>query len=416
MRVTGRLFTPLCAVSALVLGGCGGDSSPEGGGESAARTRLSVALYPYLPDAGQDGFQGMLGRIEREFEAVNPDVDLSLRSFDAPEEFYDVEALSRWLSDPPGEGGFDVVEIDTVLLGALAERGLAAPWEAPAEAGEFIPAASEATRWGGAGRGVPHWMCGFYGLSRDAGLAGGSSLDSMLAQVEAAGPLAGNLLSDWDLTAMYVMAWADEYGTSDLGAALEAPVDAMLAGRLAQLGEACAEGSANPCVDGTYYNEWDLPAQRFAAGEVPAMYGYSERLHVVMREGVDPGEIFVGRLPLGPSPSPVAFVDALVRRPDCDAGCKDASDRFAAWLAKPETYGWILMSEDAPGAPPRYLLPARAEVYDLPALSADPLYPALGAQMAGAVPLPNEGIPEARSSLFPPLCEALPDSAACEAL
>ena len=409
-------LVPFILAAVLALAGCGGDPAEPAPDGEAPRTPLHVALYPYIPDAAGDGFQALLARIEGEFEEDNPDVDLTLRSFDQPEAFYDVEQLSGMLSDPPGEGGFHVVEIDTVLLGELAERDLAPRWEIPSGSGAFHPAASAATVWGGATRGVPRWMCGFYVLAEDPALARAANFDALLAAVQGAageGPFEGNYVSDWDLTSMYLSAWADTHGAADLGAALEAPVDAALAGRLADLAGTCAEGTANPCVDGTYYNAWDAPAERFAAGEIPAMFGYSERLHIALRAGADPASIEVGRLPLGPSPTPVAFVDALVRRPDCDPACQSAADRFAAYLTAPETYAWVLMSEDAVDAPPRYLLPAREDVYELPALASDPFYPALGASMKGAVPYPNDGIPDRRVELFGALCEALPDGAAC---
>lgn len=413
-----RPRAPLAALSlaaALAVAACGGD--PEAPAPTPeAPTPLSVALYPYLPDAGGDGFRAMLDRIEQEFEDDNPDVDLTLRTFDDAGGFYDPEQLSRWLSDPPEAGGFHVVEIDTVLLGEIAERGLASPWELPSAGDAFHPAASAAAAWGGVARGVPHWMCGFYVLSEDPAIASAATFDALLAALQAAapeGPTEGNFISDWDLSAMYLSAWADAKGAADLAAAVTAPVDPALAARLADLAGTCSADGQNPCIDGTYLDGWDMPAEHLAAGAAPAMFGYSERLHVALRAGADPASLHVGRLPLGPAPTPVAFVDALVRRPDCDVACQDAADRFAAYLTSPSTYGWLLMSEDAADAPPRYLLPAREDVYELPALAADPFYPTLGASMVGAVPYPNSGIPESRDELFGALCGALPDGAAC---
>jgi thiamine pyridinylase len=408
-----RRAASMLALAALSLAGCGGGTPQKPAG--ATRKPLHVALYPYIPDAGGDQYVALLARIEREFEDRNPDIDLVLRPLNQSDGFYDGQQLAQWLTDPPGEGGYDVLEIDTELLGALAKDDLLAPWT-PSGTG-FPAAALAAVSAAGAPRGVPRWMCGFYVLSRDPAIAGAADFDALMNAVDMqqapAEHIAGNLVSDWDLSSMYLSAAADTYGTADLAKMLTAPPDATLTGRLDKLAGACAAGGTNHCIDGTFYKEWDLPAQRFAKGEVPAMFGYSERLHVVLANGGDASQIKVGRLPLGPKPAPVAFVDALVRRKGCTAACADAAERFADYLVDPGTYAWVLMSEDAPGAPPRYLLPAREDAYEEPALQKDPFYPALKTSMQGAVPYPNDGIPAAKDTLFQSVCATFPAGAAC---
>jgi hypothetical protein len=57
---------------------------------TAQTVELKVALFPYLPSASNGSNAQLTARLEKEFEARNPDVDLILRPLDpVNDDFYD---------------------------------------------------------------------------------------------------------------------------------------------------------------------------------------------------------------------------------------------------------------------------------------------------------------------------------------
>lgn len=401
-------------LSSAVLG-CGGESTPAELGEE--RFQLHVALFPYIPDATGDGYKGLIARVEAEFELEHPEVDLVLR-IDPNDDFYSVGQLASFLSAPPGKGGYHLIETDSIFLGDLAKQELIQPWDDPVQRDDWHPATAPAVTWSGAQYGVPRWLCSYYVITRDPAVAAATDFQAQLQALRAdpspAPDLVGNFISRWDLPALYLSAWAETHGSRDLAAAMTAPVEPDVAASLSALATACSDGGANACIDGTFGDDYDAPAVSFAKGEAAATFGYSERLHIISRTASRLEDISVTRLLLGAEPSPVVYVDSLVRRRDCDSACKAATHAFAEYLTDVDTYAWILMSQDANGAPPRYLLPARGAVYDAPSVAADPFYPKLRASTEGAVAYPNAGLDSSKDRLFEQLCSALPEGhAAC---
>jgi thiamine pyridinylase len=182
-------------------------------------------------------------------------------------------------------------------------------------------------------------------------------------------------------------------------------------GSLRAFARACESGGANPCIDGTYnqYENFDLPAQRFAAGEVDATFGYSERIHTVLKTMPDPAALRISSAPLGEGSRPVLFSDAYVLSAKCTGACAEAALVYAGYMTRARTFEWILMSEDAPAAGriPRYLLPASLDAYQAPSVKQDPYYPALDAATRDAQPLPNSGLLGVKDRMMQDLQAAL---------
>jgi thiamine pyridinylase len=113
------------------------------GSNNTATTILKVAPYPYLPDSVGDQFKSLLEFIKTQFDTVHPDVSLELRPMNSNDDFYDLSTLSQWLAS--NGSGYDVVEIDTILLGDLVNAGLVAPqFVIPDNHSDWIPAAANA--------------------------------------------------------------------------------------------------------------------------------------------------------------------------------------------------------------------------------------------------------------------------------
>lgn len=82
-----------------------------------AQQTLSVLLYPYLPTTLEANFQPTVRRIVNEFQQQNPQILLdAVITQDLAYDIYTYSNLPKLL----GENGFDLVELDTLMLGYAA--------------------------------------------------------------------------------------------------------------------------------------------------------------------------------------------------------------------------------------------------------------------------------------------------------
>jgi hypothetical protein len=185
---------------------------------------LRVLLYPNIPDTASDGFASLVASMTKAFKVAAPDVDLQL-ALDPSQDVYDPLVLKK-LFTTPGAGGYDVVEIDTVMLDAVAT--LASPWELDgATVATFSPVGlAAATLPGGTDLlAFPHLACSNF-LASKVGHGGGATLGS-LAAVKAAFTtvvpppsdvlVAAKLGGSWDLPTVYIRCvarrWQCQCGT-----------------------------------------------------------------------------------------------------------------------------------------------------------------------------------------------------------
>ncbi|EYF01817.1 hypothetical protein [Chondromyces apiculatus] len=404
--------------------GAGGGGQGGQGGGSDERYLLRVQLYPYIPDAAEDQFAGMLQRLESEFEALHPEVDLDLNPPCFVDDIYDPEAIGRGLS---GEGSaclLELAEVDTSLLGEVVATGAARPWGGLPQDRTFHAASITASTHEGALYGVPHWMCGHFVFSRDAAVAGAQTVDALvqaLDDLQTPGPnMAGTMLGSWNLPSLYLDAWADTNGPEGVASAIsDATYDPATLEAMMTFASTCESNGENPCLNGTYDPDaaGDPGMALFAAGEADAAFGFSERLHTILKGlpvGSEPEEIQVSSAPIGDGNHPLLFTDSFVLSARCTGGCADAAEAFVAYMSLPSTYGWVLSSEDAPEATrvPRYLMAPVLEAYERPELSADPFYPRINALTAAGTSFPNVGLYPVKDAMRDDLLATLaPDPA-----
>ncbi|WP_205525556.1 hypothetical protein [Pyxidicoccus trucidator] len=386
------------------------------GARSNERVTLRVPIYPYIPDAAGDQFASMLTRIETEFEHQHPDVDLVLNPSCFQDDFYEPSMLARSLKGE-GECSYDVVETDTVILGELVATGAVRPWSRlPAQA-VWHPAGVAASVHEGRLYGIPHWLCGHFIISRDEDVSRARTVSDLLHALEARQTpepdLAADLLGSWNLPALYLDAWADTNGAWRIESAVTtARYDANVLDGLRRFTQACESNGANPCVDGTYNDDFDLPAKRFAQGQADATMGYSERLHVILKNlpaGQRASELKLSSAPLGNGDRPILFTDSYFLSVRCTGACEQAARRFVEYMSRPSTFEWILMSEDAPAGArvPRYLVPATLDAYAMPKVRQDPFYPVIGLEVLQGMPFPNEGLLDIRGQMRDDIQEAI---------
>ena len=165
------------------------------------------------------------------------------------------------------------------------------------------------------------------------------------------------------------------------------------------LSHLCAQSGDNPCLDGTYSENWDAPVAQFVEGKAAAFWGYSERLHLTTErletKARSTASLRVNTLPLGSRAEPLLFVDAFVKRNGCsrDNQCRDAASAFVDFMNSDWALSEVLLSKDAEALGlnpiPRYLLPAAKSAFEIREIDKDPLYKELKPFVQSGYAIPN---------------------------
>ncbi|WP_223633232.1 extracellular solute-binding protein [Corallococcus sp. EGB] len=396
----------LICPAVLVLSACSDPSDPD----PTPRRPLKAVLFPYIPDSAGDGFASLEQRLEADFEQSHPDIDLDV-VFDASLDVYDLDeggTLNQLLGT--GTGAAQLVEVDTLLLGSLAEKR----WIQPValEAGVVHPAAEEAVRIGGETYGVPTYLCTNVVYSRSTNLRSASDSASLVRVLREAAPgkrpLATNFDGSWNLPSSYIDAWADTHPGDALAKAVSLPLDSQTMNAFAEVVDSCSlEAGVNPCLDGSYADN-TVAEEAFAREQANGFMGYTERLFYILQAQPSMPLPEVISVPLGTGSAPAVFVDALVLNANCTGICAEDARAFTSFMQSPETRSLIAFSKDAPaGTRPRYLLQANRAFYQQEPARSDPMYKQYEVILRGGRPYPNQRFPENRKALQAALLEQL---------
>lgn len=361
------------------------------------RFQLRVSLYPWVPEA-----ESLVQWIETDFESKNSGIDLVIRplekSYDWKPEYvgdlaYEIDKAVAALTTK-GEDSQHLVEVDTMILGALAKRGAVAPFGLANP--NFLAAATEAVTWKGKTYGVPHWTCGYFVISEASSIRGADNVNEFLLSLKSANTkrvdLVGDLDGSWDSVMVYLDAFRDTYPFRSLEKALsQTELDSAAVASLRATGTACSKDGKSLCgSDGV-----DL----FATGGADALVGYSERLNPILAHPKRKvSKLYIASATLGGGDKPTLFTDALVMSPSCsNRQCQEAARRFASYYVSDKVFEVVLMSLDVgASATPRYLLPSTKTAFDFGKVRTDQLYKQLKTEIEDAKPYPNSGVPEAR--------------------
>ncbi|CAF2399700.1 unnamed protein product [Rotaria sp. Silwood2] len=184
-------------------------------------TILSVAPFPYMPDLWNSNNNHLLQFIQNEFNAAHPGIYLILRPMNTQEDFYNLTFLEDFLT--ANDSGYDIVEIDTVVLGDLVAAGLITPQTYPILPdqipSDWHPAAGAAVQINQAVYAFPHLMCAYFLFTHGnpADKREFLSLEELERYLNNSyyvynipnltyGPhrLVGNLNSSWDISAIWI--------------------------------------------------------------------------------------------------------------------------------------------------------------------------------------------------------------------
>jgi thiamine pyridinylase len=370
-----------------------------------SRRRLTVSLFPWIPDAGDTNFQRLKAKVKRDFEKEKPDIELDLQistSLDG----YTVDSWPKLF----GQDGPNVIEVDMLILGDLTDPTHNYIAEISYREPALLPAAQEAALIGGKVYAIPTWVCSNFVFARNKLLSRVSSAADLARFLDSqpSARLLGDFLGSFTMPPLYIKAFTDNYGYQGMPASVTGKVDPAVAYELERILARCGKDGANPCLNGSYRDQVAVAAKDFAEERAAAVLGYSELLHSILlssHENSRPAYYAI-EAPFGLSNNPLVFVDGLVvNRSNCGQDCIADAVTFAKYLNRPSTRQWICFSEDgAKGAPPRYLLPARRDFYTTPRAMTDRYYRTFYSVVRRAKALPNQGFVRVRKAIVEGLC------------
>lgn len=373
---------------------------------------LKVALYPYLPTDPAAGFTQLLAHVVETYQAQNPQVALDVVMTDVG--IYDFAQLPQLLQG----GGYQVMELDMLYLGFLAQRELVNA--SPPSSENALPVAVAASTWNGTRYGVPSWLCMDFLYSNDPNLANVASLGDL---VKAMPPspnggmaLVGDFNGSWRLPSIYINSFVQRYGYGQIANAFTVPADPAVIGDLKTLTSYCATVTltGNPCTNGTNHSldskNPGAPERIFASGSTAVDVGFSERSFFIATAGAQPPSTIIP-VPWSTNPQPLLYADSFVTSAaNCAPGssCTADAQAFTDMMTGLDMRNYIVKSADlAAGSPWRTLLVANAAFYEQPEIMNNRLYQQYSKVFATAQPFPNNFTAALQTAMKQGVCRGL---------
>lgn len=343
-----------------------------------AQHTLSVLLYPYLPTTPEANFQPMVQRIVNEFQHKNPQILLNaVISQDLEYDTYIYSNLPNLL----GENGFDLVELDTLMLGYAVDSNLILPASQAISTSKFWEVGLEASTYNNQLYGFPTWLCSYFLFGRNPDISQVKSVPELLNYLSHKPPLKPRLIanfnSDWNAIGFYLDGYTDLFGFDRVTEALEKPIDPQVIKNLVKMSSECAVNETNGCVN-NYYNEDPNAGYQDFSGGADSFIGFSENSFYIRLSDTKHLPLFATPAPYGNQLEPLVFTDTLaVNSSTCkNEQCQANAVKFIDYMSSVETKLWIAFSEDLDsGTPPRRSLPAIKAFYEQPRVQQDELYP-----------------------------------------
>jgi thiamine pyridinylase len=369
---------------------------------------FNVLLYPYIPSYPEGDFSALVKRMTEEFQALHPEVLVNIViSTDSYLDPYTFANLPNLL----GPEGYDLVELDTMLLGEVVRQGFVAPVKlAP---NKFWPAAYQAATYGHQAYGVPSRVCAYFLFSHDRTIENGfQSLNSLITYLHKLPsnrtPLIGDFNGSWNLPSFYLQSYASIYGKAYLNKILARAIDQTSINALSMLDEECSFEGNNKCINDYYHKQPPgTIEQDFANGKAHTYLGFSEASFYIKLNSS--ANVYATQIPYGDHFYPLVYTDVYVKNAVCkDQTCNANFKNFTDYMNKVSTQLWINFSEDLqPTMPPRYLLSAVKQFYDVPRVRADVLYSDFTRSILSAVDYPNNVTKEQHLSANRNMCASL---------
>ena len=377
------------------------------------RRALNVLLYNYLPSAPNNNFEKMQALIAEAFAAY-ADPHVILNAVITPDPSYDIYHSSNY-KQIFGMDGFDLVEVDTIMLPQILAGKYIRPWKRY-DPSLFWQPANEAVAIGSSVWGLPQWLCSDFLFSRDPAVASITTFAELQKYLESEPSgiprLVGNFNGHWRLVGLYYNALADLRGYASLKDAPNVVIDQTAIDHIASVASFCDQNGTDKCSNGFYNNQPDgADAIDFGAGQASAYVGFSEQSFYIL--GSNPPQVqplFAVKVPYGDRASPLLYVDAfVVNAQTClqNSDCESDAQAFARVINSNQVLDAITRSWDLYGSPPRRLLPASVAYWTQQVVKTDALYIQFRRLVTRAKAFPNSISAEQQQQLYNDVCSNL---------
>jgi thiamine pyridinylase len=407
MQIRRLIFLAIISITAAA--GCSAQAQQRYCTDGNARI-LRVEMYPFVPGADE-----IVLKIKNLFEDGCPGLDLQIH---LNQNYYSPDNTGILAADA------DVYEVDSVFFDDfLKHKNPRPPSQSILDAaGPAVPFAKDIATFNGTQFGVPHWICtDFLIFDKAFPQIGAIKGPTDAAQVFAAlgkGPLM-DLKGSTTLGELYLSILVAHYGSA--GEALkrldsEGPDDYAL-------GVLRAFTSMEPPGFGRnkkYHQREGFYPRQFARKSASAYVGYSEDTYYALDETarsclldqcLGQNDLDVALWPFADEGAkPVAWVDMYMMDAQLtEAKLRDA-EAFIKFMMSVSTYEALLLPPSSDQGVPKYLLPARDDVYSDPPMAAAPLYAKFRTLIGPAIPITQEGLNFKLHKISAILEQALPMS------
>lgn len=368
---------------------------------------LNASLYPYIPNPPNATFDKLIAHVIATYQQQNPQVLLSV-VMNQQVNIYSFSELPKLL----GAQGFNVMELDTVMLGYLVSHNLINPAHIAGD--QPWPAALAGSTYDNQLWGVPSWMCSNFIFSSYAlpQITNLSQLLKFLNSLSSEQPkLAADFDGSWNIPSMYINGYVQTYGYGNIGNAMRMPPDPTVINNLVKLTETCAFNGTNNCINNYYHNQPSGTTEAlFAKGVVGNVMGFSEQSFYI-NWNKWPYTLFVVTAPFGQFQKPLLYNDAFVTsRTTCALGTNCASDAQALSTLMTSTAmkDYIVMSQDmTSGSPWRTLLVATQPFYQRSKIKNNWLYRQFIKVFANGEAYPNNFTSASQTAIYKQVCAAM---------
>jgi thiamine pyridinylase len=384
---------------------------------TSSNLKLRVAIFPYIPDLAGDKLAGLKKYIADEFNKITGHQVL----VDTVADPYNLKLLkSTYLTDD--ESAYDIMELDTVLLGEVVEclqplDNFVCSVTPDVYSSSAVQSVWYSTHLEKHLYGIPTLQCASFLMEladlnhapRKSLLKDWSTFDKLKEALdkeeEESGHrplLCGDFRRIWGLPMFCLDEYVDEHGNKTMCEGIDAPVDD--AELIKELKEFIDYGrlpdGMNPDTDGGFHEHHDKLVERAVKSKHVLMYTYSENMGETItkaaRQMKPKRPLGIASPPLDHSNNLLTYTDAVVvnKAKYADHRKTELINYFLDFYTSLEfRFSYAFGGDLDQPVCPRYVLPARRDFFTVDKVTKDEYYMQFHkALQCHSVSAPNNGI------------------------
>ena len=392
---------------------------------------LRVAIYPFVSDLAGDKLKGLTDFIAKEFkEQYGIEIEITTKC-----DPYNLDKMESTYLDS-GPDAYDVLEVDTIMLGELVNTGKLQPLDSIFAVNDdiYAPTAVESVYYKDTLYGVPTLQCTAL-LMEFADQQNGpqkpilrdwtlfKEMRTIMDPAHTSGiKMVGDFcdIFSWTLPTFYLDAYIDKHGPGKLYEGIDSnPADdqELIANMKHFTGYGARPDGSNPTTDGTYmyYIDSTKLINDITDSDHVFMYGYSENLGLVRKASALKNKcknvLNVVSSPLDQANYLLTYTDAVVvnkSKYEVSPSRAKVIQDFVVFYTGLKLRTQYALGEDLPdvieGLPnedtrPRYVITARNDFYSQEVVTSDPTYMMFHRALQRSSPAPNHGLYHKRKKL-----------------